>query len=396
MKLSFQEPVSIYCYNLIALHHDIIWYLILIMSLVFWVLIKIIKEFSWYAFKKEKKIMLYYNNASFIKVHTVLLYLWIQLIVVILRIVYQLYNLMQSRYDLLVLKNKNVKIYKFILGKELLEGLYFPSYIKDWDLNVINFLMIERFLSYVLHNKPSNALYFYDGKDNFLLVEKFKHSTILEYVFGIFPSVIIAIILLPSLYLLYSTDEDVDPSYTIKVIGHQWFWSYEYSGIRLNVDNVKTWGMGTYEKFTVNFDSVIIAEDELKKGYKRLLETDNVVLIPCNKVIRFVITSADVLHSWAVPSLGIKTDAVPGRLNQVITIVCKPGVYYGQCSELCGVSHGFMPIVINSTSEPKFLANSIWSGYRRQTELGIINWYITQGELEGARLRKLAEEARNT
>jgi heme/copper-type cytochrome/quinol oxidase subunit 2 len=127
-----------------------------------------------------------------------------------------------------------------------------------------------------------------------------------------------------------------------------------------------------------------------------LLETDNVVLIPCNKVIRFVITSADVLHSWAVPSLGIKTDAVPGRLNQVITIVCKPGVYYGQCSELCGVSHGFMPIVINSTSEHKFLANSIWSGYRRQTELGIINWYITQGELEGARLRKLAEEARNT
>jgi hypothetical protein len=130
---------------------------------------------------------------------------------------------MQSRYDLLVLKNKNVKIYKFILGKELLEGLYFPSYIKDRDLNVINFLMIERFLSYVLYNKPSNALYFYDGKDNFLLVEKFKHSTILEYVFGIFPSVIIAIILLPSLYLLYSTDEDVDPSYTIKVIGHQWF-----------------------------------------------------------------------------------------------------------------------------------------------------------------------------
>jgi heme/copper-type cytochrome/quinol oxidase subunit 2 len=127
-----------------------------------------------------------------------------------------------------------------------------------------------------------------------------------------------------------------------------------------------------------------------------LLETDNVVLIPCNKVIRFVITSADVLHSWAVPSLGIKTDAVPGRLNQVITIVCKPGVYYGQCSELCGVSHGFMPIVINSTSEHKFLANSIWSGYRRQTELGIINWYITQGELEGARLRQLAEEARNT
>jgi heme/copper-type cytochrome/quinol oxidase subunit 2 len=83
--------------------------------------------------------------------------------------------------------------------------------------------MVERFLSYVLYNKPSNALFFYEGKDNYLQVERFKHSTILEYVYGIFPSVIIALILLPSLYLLYSTDEDIDPSYTIKVIGHQWF-----------------------------------------------------------------------------------------------------------------------------------------------------------------------------
>jgi cytochrome c oxidase subunit 2 len=100
----------------------------------------------------------------------------------------------------------------------------------------------------------------------------------------------------------------------------------------------------TFENYKINYDSVIIAEENLKEGYKRLLETDNVVLIPCQKAIRFVITSGDVLHSWAVPSLGIKTDAVPGRLNQVITMVCKPGVYYGQCSELCGVSHGFMPV----------------------------------------------------
>jgi cytochrome c oxidase subunit 2 len=275
------------------------------------------------------------------------------------------------------LKKTNVSIFKFVLGKELFEGLYFPSFIKDWDLNIINFLMIERFLSYILYNKSSNALFFYDGKANYLEVEKFKHSTVLEYVYGIFPSIIIALILLPSLYLLYSTDEDVDPSYTIKVIGHQWFWSYEYNGISYNVDNFllekdKGRGLMTFENYKINYDSVIIAEENLKEGYKRLLETDNVVLIPCQKAIRFVITSGDVLHSWAVPSLGIKTDAVPGRLNQVITMVCKPGVYYGQCSELCGVSHGFMPIVIFSTSERKFFAMSVWREYITRSPLGLL------------------------
>ena len=325
--------------------------------MVFWVLIKILKEFSWYAFKKEKRFIYFYNNTYFIQINAFFVYLWILGVFYPLKTIYKLYIYLLLKNEQLLLKGKQDGIFNFLIGKELKTGFYFPTFIKDWDLKVINYLVIERFLSYVLFNKASNALYFYDGNESYLVVERFKHSTTLEYVYGLFPSVIIAFILLPSLYLLYSTDEDIDPAYTIKVIGHQWFWSYEYSGlINGNGDNDSL----TLKKFKVNFDSVIISEEELQKGYKRLLETDNILIVPSHRVLRFVITSADVLHSWAIPSLGIKTDAVPGRLNQVLTMICKPGYYYGQCSELCGVSHGFMPIVINSVSESQF-NNKIWN-----------------------------------
>jgi cytochrome c oxidase subunit 2 len=151
---------------------------------------------------------------------------------------------------------------------------------------------------------------------------------------------IIISILIPSLYLLYSSDDALVPVLTFKVLGHQWYWAYEFNNW-IQISKEDDLRFVSYE-----FDSYLIHTDDLELGQKRLLEVDNRLIVPASVPLRFIVTSGDVLHSWAVPELGIKIDAVPGRLNQVITFIIRPGVYYGQCSELCGVSHGFMPIVV--------------------------------------------------
>ena len=139
-------------------------------------------------------------------------------------------------------------------------------------------------------------------------------------------------------------DEIVDPAVTVKAIGHQWYWSYEYS------DYNQT------DQPAVAFDSYMVPEDDLSPGQLRLLEVDNRIVVPVNTHLRFIITAADVLHSWAVPSLGIKCDAVPGRLNQVPAFIKREGVFYGQCSELCGTNHGFMPIVVEAVPLSDYIA----------------------------------------
>nr|AEL97411.1 cytochrome c oxidase subunit 2 [Tetronarce macneilli] len=153
----------------------------------------------------------------------------------------------------------------------------------------------------------------------------------IEIVWTIFPAIILIMIALPSLRILYLMDEINDPHITIKALGHQWYWSYEYTD---------------YEN--LEFDSYMIQTEDLNTGQFRLLETDHRMVVPMESPIRMLITAEDVLHSWAVPALGIKMDAVPGRLNQVAFIISRPGVYYGQCSEICGANHSFMPIVIES------------------------------------------------
>ena len=140
---------------------------------------------------------------------------------------------------------------------------------------------------------------------------------------------------LPSFALLYSIDEVVDPSLTVKCIGNQWYWSYEYSDFENSIGNI-------------TFDSYMVPEDELEIGELRLLEVDNRVVVPVNTHIRLLITAADVLHSWAVPSLGVKVDACVGRLNQTSLFILRQGVFYGQCSEICGVGHANMPIVVEA------------------------------------------------
>jgi len=172
---------------------------------------------------------------------------------------------------------------------------------------------------------------------------KMTHESIFEVVWTVLPGIVLILLAIPSLKLLYSLDFlifEYEPIITVKIIGHQWYWSYEYV----------VFSDTNYLEFDlVNFDSYLVPEDELNPNGLRLLEVDNPLVIPANSYIRFLVTSADVLHSWAIPSLGIKVDAVPGRLNQMFTFIKRPGDFYGQCSEICGVNHGFMPIRLISS-----------------------------------------------
>nr|QJH88487.1 Cox2 [Pterocladiophila hemisphaerica] len=178
-------------------------------------------------------------------------------------------------------------------------------------------------------------------KNNFF--SNTAHGTIIEIIWTITPAIILLFIAVPSFSLLYAMDEIISPAITIKTLGHQWYWSYEYSDY-LNVLNE-----------CISYDSYIIPEEDLKKGQFRLLEVDNRMVVPINTHIRLIVSAADVLHSWAVPSLGIKCDAIPGRLNQTSIFIKREGVYYGQCSEICGINHGFMPIVVEATNIKNYI-----------------------------------------
>src|SRR6478736_3184241 len=171
-----------------------------------------------------------------------------------------------------------------------------------------------------------------------------NHGTLIELVWTITPAFILIAIAFPSFKLLYLMDEVISPSMTIKVVGHQWYWSYEYSDF-VNDDGE-----------SIEFDSYMVPTDDLEEGQLRLLEVDNRVVVPVGTHIRFIVTGADVIHSFAVPALGLKIDAIPGRLNQTSVLVEREGVYYGQCSEICGVHHGFMPIAVEAVSLEKYLA----------------------------------------
>lgn len=234
--------------------------------------------------------------------------------------------------------------------------------------NQLMFLMIliSCFVGWMLYR---SIVLFSSDSSSTINPENFTHSTLLEIVWTISPAIILMLIGLPSFALLYSMDEVVDPSITLKVVGHQWYWSYEYS------DYVSHVSESTEEELiqvkSINFDSYLVGEDDLSipKPYTvgkagkvfRLLEVDNRVVLPINTHIRVLVTAADVLHSWAVPSLGIKIDSCPGRLNQVNLFIKREGVFYGQCSEICGVNHGFMPIVVQSVRLEDYIS---WIGKR--------------------------------
>lgn len=170
-----------------------------------------------------------------------------------------------------------------------------------------------------------------------------NHGTLIELIWTILPAVVLLLIAFPSFKLLYLMDEVSDPSMSVLAEGHQWYWSYQYPDF-LNED----------EEF-IEFDSYIVPESDLEHGTLRMLEVDNRVILPELTHVRFIITAGDVIHSFSCNSLGIKCDAYPGRLNQVSVFINREGVFYGQCSEICGILHSSMPIVIESVSLEKFL-----------------------------------------
>jgi len=165
----------------------------------------------------------------------------------------------------------------------------------------------------------------------------FSHNLLIEIIWTIIPIIILIIIAVPSFRILRFAEKIPPSEMTIKVVGYQWYWHYIYP-----------------DHNNIEFDSYMITDANLKAGQMRLLEVDNRLVIPENTTVKFLITAADVIHSFAIPALGIKMDAVPGRINETWTRIAKQGVYYGQCSELCGVNHGFMPIAIEVVSKEEF------------------------------------------
>nr|YP_010414161.1 cytochrome c oxidase subunit II [Macrosiphum rosae]URQ84757.1 cytochrome oxidase subunit II [Macrosiphum rosae] len=165
---------------------------------------------------------------------------------------------------------------------------------------------------------------------------KISENQMIEFIWTTTPPIILIFIAMPSLHLLYLMDEIKCPILTIKIFGHQWFWSYEYS----DFSNIE------FESYMIN---------NLNKENFRLIEVDNKTIIPFKFNIRLLISSDDVIHSWTIPSLAIKIDAIPGRMNQINLFMNRPGMYFGQCSEICGINHSFMPIQIESINLNKFI-----------------------------------------
>ena len=173
------------------------------------------------------------------------------------------------------------------------------------------------------------SIYLFREKNTKELRFAFQHNSTIEQIWTIVPALILLLIALPSCALLYLSDEISSPVMTIKITGYQWYWNYKYA-----------------DYLNIQFDSYLIQEDSLELGQFRLLSVDNTLWLPAYVPIRLLVTSADVIHSWALPSAGIKIDAIPGRNNQNSVYFLRTGTFYGQCSELCGLNHAFMPITV--------------------------------------------------
>jgi len=299
-QINFQDPATAIMEGIIELHHIIFFFLIIIITLVFWMFFRILLHYS------------YQFNYIF-----------------------------------------NKKYFKIIS-----ENMHHRKTFKFW-------------LSFVLYTVKKN-----------LITQKINHNSTIEIIWVILPAIVLIFIALPSFTLLYSMDEIFDPTIVIKVIGHQWYWSYEFAETTIfefpgnskdsfhyieylneyinevgeTVIQFKQYGEFAIEIHPedANKSSYLIQTDFLTLGLFRLLETDTTLFLPLKTQLQLLITSDDVLHSWAVPSLGVKIDAVPGRLNQINIFLKRAGVFYGQCSEICGINHGFMPIKIVSLDTLEF------------------------------------------
>jgi cytochrome c oxidase subunit 2 len=193
-------------------------------------------------------------------------------------------------------------------------------------VSIVILVMVLLFIIIVRFNEKSNPV-----------PSKTTHNTLLEVLWTLVPILILVAVVIPSMKMLYFSDRTKESEMTLKVTGYQWYWGYDY------LDNGN-----------ISFMSNLVKEEELKDGQPRLLATDNPIVLPVDTNIKILITASDVIHSWAVPAFGIKTDAVPGRTNETWVRIDKEGTFYGQCSELCGQGHGFMPIEVKAVSKAAF------------------------------------------
>jgi cytochrome c oxidase subunit 2 len=305
--IGFQSPASPIMEAIIDFHNDIFFFLILVLTFVLWMFSYIL--YNYYV------IPTYY---------------------------YEDLNLIGLKNNNFLFNSLNLLFFKSELNKKL---LFFKNNNIENTSQLISYLHLKSFSKY----------------PEILKTREIEYSTNLELVWTIIPSFILVSIAIPSFYLLYQMEEIVTTRLTIKVVGYQWFWTYEYvypHEDSLYVDYFTDsygYNLRVFKNDDVKlFDSVMLPESELSTGYHRLLEVDHQLVLPVGEDIRILVTAADVLHSWAVPSLGVKIDAVPGRLSQVFLFLQRQGVFYGQCSELCGVNHGFMPIVIKAVNVFEF------------------------------------------
>jgi cytochrome c oxidase subunit 2 len=233
-----------------------------------------------------------------------------------------------------------IEVYNFVM--------YFLIFIGFFVVFLLYRILSLYYTQFYRSKVHSNLKNFLVSRRALLIFKQFKHLGVLEFIWTLLPSIILFIISIPSFLLLFELDELLEPEITIKVIGHQWYWSYEGGILKVQENEL------VFSKFS--FDSYMISEDDLADGQFRLLSVDNPIYLPTFTRIRLLVTADDVLHSWAVPSLGVKIDAVPGRLNQAPIYIIREGIFFGQCSEICGVNHGFMPIEVHAVSLHKYIS----------------------------------------
>jgi cytochrome c oxidase subunit II len=240
-----------------------------------------------------------------------------------------------------------------------------PSFPKEWQLGLQTPVTPVAEMIYAFHNELLwmciiislfvlalllICIFRFNEKAN-PVPSKTAHNTTIEIVWTVIPIIILVVLAIPSYRLLFYMDRTTDAEMTLKVIGNQWFWSYEY------VDE------------EISFDSLPLPEDQIDpaKGQHRLLEVDKHVVVPIDTNIRILFTANDVIHAWTIPAFGVKLDNMPGRINETWMRVTKEGRYYGQCSELCGIDHSYMPIVVDVVSKEKYAE---WVAKEKQTAEG--------------------------
>lgn len=412
----FQDPSTAFAYHLIYTHNIIHWYLIVILFFVYFTMFYLLRSYGWNNYSKTRGVLrivpvawiVFYLTDEFTifllnRLYTIYTKVtgfsleWMGFLIktsypYVPRLEYygflnQFVESLEKDYKLVYpdrqLKNREINTQQ-ILKLKPTPLTFFMDYCSWEPKNVMAFAAIAENIDdyednlfppedlavlgdehllwqayramdihlvplfskkYSLHFNPYNA---------FFSVQKGNDSRLFEYICVFLPTTIVITILSHSLSLLYSGAEEISPGLHFTAIGHQWFWSYEveaYIRKHLSPTDYKLFQAAT------SFDSVPLSEDSLTRGAKRLLEVDNALVLPVGVPIKALATSGDVLHSWAVPEMAIKIDAVPGRLNDTLTYIQRPGIFYGQCSELCGVGHGFMPIVVHALDVENF---SFW------------------------------------